>query len=325
LERVLPSFNIMAKPVCGTCNLRCRYCYYTSTPGELYPGITRFMMGDDVLESYVAQYMAAMGQRCDFCWQGGEPLLAGRGFYARALEHEKLYSRSGQVITNSLQTNGTLLDDPWCELLAEHGFLVGISLDGPPRWHDAFRRDRDDSPTFGRAWAGVEMLHRHGVPYNVLATLNSVTAPHAAEIYRYFVDRGIQYVQFIPVLERTVDGTIAAYSCTARQLGDYLCDVFRLWVSQGVGKVSERFIDGVLHQLIFGAPATCLQARRCAGAYVLEFNGDLYACDHFVSQRWRIGNILCRPLEELVTDPRVEEFSRLKTDLPSVCGRLRIP
>jgi len=315
----LRPFNIMAKPVCGVCNLDCRYCYYTSKPRELYPGVETFMMSEEVLDSYTRQYMEALPERCEFGWQGGEPLLAGKEFFRKAVELQVRHGRAGQTVANAMQTNGTLLDDEWCELFAEYKFLVGISLDGPPQWHDAFRRDRAGKPSFHRAWAGLELLEKHGVEFNVLVTLNSVNAPHAADIYRYFVNRGVRYVQFIPILEREPDGRPTDYSCTGEQFGRFMCEVFEQWSSRDVGRVSERLIDSVLHQLIFGAAAMCCYAERCANAHVLEFNGDLYACDHFVFRRWCVGNIMARPLAELVQDPLLEEFSRLKTELPSVC------
>jgi len=309
----------MAKPVCGVCNLDCRYCYYTMKPRELYPGVKRFMMTEAVLESYTRQYLEAMPPRCEFGWQGGEPLLAGKDFFRKAVALQKQHAAKSQVVTNGLQTNGTLLDEEWCRFLAEEKFLVGISLDGPPQWHDAFRRDHAGGPSFHRAWAGLELLRKHQVEFNVLVTLNSANAPHAGDIYRYFANRGIQYLQFIPILERTPDGRPTDYSCTAEQFGRFMLEIFDLWAGRDVGRVSERLIDSVLHQMLFGTAATCCYAERCANAHVLEWNGDLYACDHFVYPQWKIGNIMERPLAELVQDERLEEFARLKTELPARC------
>ena len=319
MSETLRPFNIMCKPVCGACNLDCAYCYYTDKPRELYPDVDKFQMSEEVLESYVRQYLEAMPVQCDFGWQGGEPLLAGKEFFRRAVALQKEHGRDGQTIANAMQTNGTLLDDEWCELFAEHRFLVGISLDGPPEWHDRFRRDHAGNATFHRAWAGLELLRKHHVEFNVLVTLNSANAPHAGNIYRYFANRGIRYVQFIPILERAPDGRPTDYSCTAEQFGQFMLDVFELWASRDVGQVSERLIDSVLHTLIFGRAATCCYAQRCANAHVLEFNGDLYACDHFVYPRWKIGNILERPLADLVRDPRLDEFAKMKTELPTRC------
>ena len=312
-------FNIMCKPVCGVCNLDCCYCYYTMKPRELYPGVKKFMMTDEVLESYVRQYLQAMPERCEFGWQGGEPTLAGLDFFKKAIELQKQYATDDQTVTNALQTNATLLDDEWCEFLAENNFLVGVSLDGPPQWHDTFRRDRANNPTFHRAWGGLELLRKHGAEFNVLVTLNSVNAPHAGDIYRYFTNRGIKYVQFIPILERVRDDVPTDFSCTGEQFGRFMLDVFDIWASRDVGQVSERLIDSVLHTIVFGKASTCCYAERCANAHIVEWNGDVYVCDHFVYKEWCIGNLMDRPLIELVQDPLLEKFARLKTELPSVC------
>ncbi len=319
MTQLIRPFNIMVKPVCGTCNLDCTYCYYTMKPDELYPGVKDFQMSEDVLESFTRQYLDAMPIQCDIGWQGGEPLMRGIDFFRKAVELQKAHTREGQTVTNAIQTNGTLLDDEWCEFLAENKFLVGLSLDGPPQWHDKFRLDKAGNPSFHRAWAGLELMRKHGVEFNILITLNSANAPHAGDIYRYFINRGIKYVQFIPILERDADGKVTDYSCTGEQFGRFMLDVFEIWASRDVGKVSERFIDSVLHTLIYGKSAMCCYSQRCANAHVLEFNGDLYACDHFVFKEWKLGNIMETPLAELVTSKRLDEFDEMKTQLPNTC------
>lgn len=319
MSQILQPYNIMAKPVCGRCNLDCQYCYYTMKPRELYPGVEDFMMTDEVLEAYTRQYLESSGDHVDFGWQGGEPTMAGLDFFRKAVALQKQYARQGQVVANALQTNGTLIDEDWAKFLAENKFLVGLSLDGPPQWHDSFRKDHAGNPSFHRAWAGLELLRKHGAEFNVLVTLNSANAPHVGDIYRYFTNRGIQYVQFIPILERKPDGTPTDFSCTGEQFGKFMLELFDLWARRDVGKVSERLIDNVLHQLIYGTASMCCYAERCANAHVLEFNGDLYVCDHFVYKEWKIGNILERPLPELVRDEKLEEFAAYKTELPNAC------
>ncbi len=310
----------MVKPVCGVCNLSCGYCYYKDKPRELYPAETRFQMTPEALESFTRQYMALHPERAEFGWQGGEPMLAGREFYRRAVELQRQFGRPGQTVANALQTNGTLLDEAWCDLLAEHRFLVGLSLDGPPPWQDAFRKDAAGAGSFARAWKGLELLRARGVEFNVLVTLHRANVPHAADLYRYFVNRGVRYVQFIPILERDAAGRPAEFSCTPQQYGRFLVEVFRLWRARDVGRVSERFIDSVLHQLLFGSPASCCQAPRCANAFVLEYNGDLYACDHFVAPDYRLGNILEMPLAAMVGSERQRRFGLAKREaLPRYC------
>jgi len=320
VSKIVLPFHIMCKPVCGTCNLDCRYCYYTMKPKELYPDATRLQMTAETLESYTRQYLEAMPVRCEFGWQGGEPLLAGKDFFRRAVDLQRTLGRSGQTVSNGLQTNGTLLDEEWCEFFREHRFLVGVSLDGPAQVHDVYRRDKAGEPTWHRAWAGLERLQKHRVEFNVLVTLNSVNAPHAGNIYRYFVNRGVRYLQFIQILERR-PGTDepTEFSCTPAQFGRWMLDVFEQWASRDVGRVSVRFIDDALHALLYRRASTCVHSQRCAAAYVLEWNGDLYACDHFVYKEWRLGNLLETPLLEILRGDRLEEFAALKTDLPAAC------
>jgi uncharacterized protein len=276
-------------------------------------------MTDAMLETFTRQYLAAQPQRVEFSWQGGETLLAGQELFRRAFALQRQFAQPGQQITNALQTNGTLLDESWCDLFAESDVLLGVSLDGPPAWHDHFRRDAAGQGSFDRAWAGIELLRRRGVQFNVLVTLNSRNAAQAGDLFRYFVNRGIGYLQFIPILERDEAGRPTDFSCTPELFGRFCVDVFRLWRQRYVGVVSERLIDSVLHTLVYGTAAMCCHAPRCANAFVLEWNGDLYACDHFVFERFRLGNIERTPLEELVVSPAVEEFARLKTELPAAC------
>jgi uncharacterized protein len=319
MASTIQPFNIMCKPVCGICNLDCSYCYYTAKPRELYPGPRKFLMPDDVLEIYIRQYIEAMPVHVDFGWQGGEPLLAGKEFFRKVVGLQRRYAHGGQEIANAIQTNATLLDDEWCELLAENHFLAGVSLDGPAQWHDSFRLDKQGQPTFHRAWGGVELLRKHKVEYNVLVTLNSVNAPHAGDIYRFFVNRDIRYLQFIPILERDAEGNVRPFSCGPDQWGQFLLDVFDQWAGRDVGKVSERFIDNVLHKIIFNKAAMCCYSDRCANAHVLEYNGDLYVCDHFVYRQWKIGNITERPLVDMLADALLEQFAQLKCQLPAAC------
>jgi len=320
VSQAVRPFHIMCKPVCGVCNLDCRYCYYTMKPDELYPGVQRFQMADEVLREYTRQYLEAMPVRCEFGWQGGEPLLAGKDFFRRAVAYQKEFGRSAQVVSNGLQTNGTLLDDEWCAFLAENKFLVGVSIDGPPQVHDANRVDRQGRPTSQRVWKGVDLLRKHEAEFNVLVTLNSTNAPHAGNIYRYFVNRGVNYLQFIPILERRGGSDEPAdFSCTAEQLGRWMLEVFEQWAGRDVGRVSVRFIDDALHVILYGKASTCVHSQRCAAAHIVEWNGDVYACDHFVFKEWLLGNLMETSLAEVLRNPRLEEFAALKTDLPEAC------
>ncbi len=313
-------FHIMAKPVCGVCNLDCRYCYYTMKPRDLYPDFERFQMTEETLETYTRQYLECLPERAEFGWQGGEPMLAGIDFYRKAVEFQDRYKTDGQTVTNGFQTNGTLIDEAWCDLFLERGFLIGISIDGPAQVHDAFRLDGAGRPSWHRAWRGLEMLQEKGVEYNVLSTLNRANVVHGANLYRFLVNRGVRYLQFIPILERLPGSDEpTAFSSGGEAYGRFLLEIFEQWAARDVGKVSVRFFDDALHTILFGRASTCVHSDRCAAAHVLEWNGDLYACDHFVYREWRLGNIHETPLAELRQGDLLEAFSRLKTDLPAMC------
>ena len=318
LNNIYP-FTIIAKPVSGICNLNCKYCYYVSKPKELYPQVKSFLMTDETLSSFIKQYIEAMPQYCSFHWQGGEPLLAGKDFFKKVVSLQNTHRLPNQIITNALQTNGTLLDEEWCDFFRENHFLIGISIDGAPQWHDYYRKDRNGNNTFYQTWAGLELLEKTGVDFNVLVTLNNRNISHGGNIYRYFTNRNIRHLQFIPIVERTKDGRIADFSCNAEQYGKFLLETFEIWFNRDIGKVSVRFFDNVIHTILYGQSEMCCYARRCANAFVLEFNGDLYVCDHFVFPEWKIGNILETPLVELLQSSKIEEFAKLKTELPDVC------
>lgn len=314
-------FNIMIKPVCSTCNLDCAYCYYKTKSKELYGTDAVLRMSDDLLEDFTVQYIRAMPGVCTFNWQGGEPLIVGLDFFRKAVGLQKKHAGPNQLIGNNIQTNGTLLSEEWCRFFRDNQFLVGISIDGPEALHNMFRRDVEGQGTFLPAWKGLELLRKHGVEFNVLVALNSENTPKGKEIYQFLVSQGIKHMQFIPVIERKTDGTMADFSCSPRHLESFLVDVYSCWKDRDVGKVSVRFIDDLLYYLFYGQSPICCNGRKCAHAFVLEWNGDLFACDHFVFKDWLIGNISSQPLEKLIQSPMVEKFAGLKTDLPAECRR----
>jgi len=314
-------FNVMIKPICSTCNLDCAYCYYKTKSKELYGSASGIKMSVALLEDVTVQYLRTMPQTCAFNWQGGEPLIAGLDFFRTAIKLQKKHAYPNQLIANNIQTNGTLLTEEWCRFFKENNFLVGISIDGPETSHNRFRRDREGKGTYSSAWTGLELLRKHDVEFNVLVTLNSENTSKGKKTYRFLVNRGVRYIQFIPVMERNPDGSIADFSCAPRELEKFLVDVYSCWKEHDVGKVSVRYIDDLLHYLLYRRPAICCNSRKCANAFVLEWNGDLFACDHFVFKEWLIGNIKREPLEELLKSPVVEKFARLKTDLPEECRK----
>jgi uncharacterized protein len=324
------SFHVMVKPRGPICNLTCAYCYYLSKE-RLYPG-SDFRMGDELLESFTRQYIEAQRvPEVTFGWQGGEPLLMGLDFFRRAVELQERYRPAGTRIVNTLQTNGVLLDDRWCRFFRAHDFLVGLSLDGPRELHDAYRRDKGGAPTFDRVMQGLELLKTHGVEFNVLATVHAANAPHPLEVYRFFRDQvTARFVQFIPIVQRESETGFQAgpaltpRSVTGTQYGDFLIAVFDEWVRRDVGRVFVQIFDVALAAWMGQRPGLCIFDETCGLALALEHNGDLYACDHFVEPRYRLGNIQDTPLVELVGSAQQRQFGQDKRDaLPRACRECR--
>jgi uncharacterized protein len=320
----------MIKPRGPICNLDCAYCYYLSKE-RLYPG-SEFRMGDELLESFTRQYVEAQRvPEVTFGWQGGEPLLMGLDFFRRAVELQERCRRPGTRVVNALQTNGVLLDDEWCRFFRARDFLVGLSLDGPRRLHDAYRRDRGGAPTFDRVMQGLEALKRHDVAFNILATVHAANARHPLEVYRFLRDDvGARFVQFIPIVQRQ-DGAdsrqaagVTSRSVTGQQYGDFVVAVFDEWVRRDVGRVFVRIFDVALAAWAGQRPGLCVFEETCGLTLALEHNGDLHACDHFVEPRHRLGNVGQTPLVELVGSAQQRRFGRDKRDgLPRVCRGCR--
>jgi uncharacterized protein len=314
-----PAFHVMLKPRGPVCNLACDYCYYLSKQ-SLYPD-AGFLMSDEVLEAFTRQYIGAQNvPEVTFGWQGGEPLLMGLDFFRRAVALQQANHRPGVRVINALQTNGTLLDDAWCRFLHEHDFLVGLSLDGPREMHDTHRLDKSGKPSFDRAMAGLAYLKAHKVEFNILTTVHAANAEHPAEVYRFLRDEaGTHFIQFIPIVARDGDG-VSPQSVTAKQYGDFLIGVFDQWVRRDVGRVFVQVFDVALAAWTGQRPGLCVLDKTCGNALVLEHNGDLYSCDHFVEPHHRLGNILDTPLVEMVGSEQQRRFGLGKRDaLPEVC------
>jgi len=285
-------------------------------------------MSDELLESFTRQYIQAQRvPEANFAWQGGEPLLAGQQFFRRALELQERYRPPGMHITNSLQTNGTLIDDQWAALFHEYEFLIGLSLDGPRDVHNAFRRDKSGAPSFGRVMRGLDALKKHDVQFNILTTVHSANAGRPVEVYQFLRDEvETQFIQFIPIVKRINDTgfqegmEVEPYSVTARQYGDFLIAIFDEWVRHDVGQVFVQIFDVALAAWSGHRPGLCVFEPTCGTALVMEHNGDLYSCDHFVEPRCLLGNILETPLVELAGSEQQHTFGRLKLDLlPPAC------
>jgi uncharacterized protein len=330
-EEHMSDFHLLAKPTGPICNLDCEYCFFLSKEA-LYPG-DRFRMADELLDSYLRQLLESHPSgEVTVAWQGGEPTLMGVDFFRRAIELAERHRRRDQVVSHTIQTNGTLLTDEWCELLSAHRFLVGISIDGPPRLHDRYRVDKRGNPTSAKVLRGLDFLKRHQVDFNVLCTVNAANQDHPLEVYRYLRDElEVNHIQLIPIVERDNDtGFQEGDSVTGRSVepaawGRFLIEIFDEWLRGDVGRVFVQTFDAALAAW-YGLPSSlCIFAETCGNALALEHNGDLYSCDHFVEPAHLLGNIRDTHMAKLISSPQQVAFGRAKADtLPDYCRRCEV-
>ena len=324
---------IMTKPVGAVCNLACEYCYYTEK-SKLYVNNPKHVMSDELLEKFIKEYIGCQtSPEILFTWHGGETLMRPLSFYKRVMELEKQYGR-GRTISNCIQTNGTLLNDDWCKFFRDNNWLVGVSVDGPQRFHDEYRRNCQGKPSFIKVMKGINLLKKHGVEWNGMAVVNDYNADYPEEFYQFFKDIGCQYIQFAPIVERLSyheDGRhlatpleknekLADFSVSPEQWGDFLCALFDLWVKEDVGRYFIQIFDATLANWVGEQPGVCSMARTCGHAGVMEFNGDVYSCDHFVFPEFKLGNIYEKSLIEMMYSDRQLKFGQDKFDkLPRQC------
>jgi uncharacterized protein len=321
--------HVLAKPTGAICNLGCEYCFFLEKE-QFYPG-SHFKMSDELLEAYIRQLIEAHRSNCvTVAWQGGEPMMRGLDFFRRALAYQEKYKKPGMTFENTIQTNGTLLTDAWCELLRENDFLVGISIDGPRELHDHYRVDKRGRPTFDKVMRGLRLLQKHGVEYNVLTTVNNINADHPLDVYRFLRDEaGTEWIQFIPVVERlNDDGTtlrqqgsaVTHRSVEPAQFGRFLIGVFDEWVRNDVGRTFVQTFEATVRSWLGMGTGMCFFDPTCGHGVALEHNGDLYSCDHFVEPDYLLGNIEQEHLLELVNSDFQVKFGRDKQDtLPRYC------
>lgn len=345
LKRTRLPLSVVAKPTGAACNLDCQYCFFLSK--ELLYDAPRQLMNDEVLERYVAEYLAASGDgEVTMLWQGGEPTLRGLPFYRRLVELCETYRRPSQTVVHALQTNGTLIDEEWAQFLAEHDVLVGVSMDGPEDVHDAYRVNKAGRGTHSMVLRGWNYLQAAGVRCNILCTVHHANEDRGAEVYRYFRDElGATYLQFIPIVERVeakdlakaeagwrtdtgarllyqqTGDAVTSRSVDPHKYGRFLLDVFNEWIASDVGTVFVQDFDSALSSL-FGQYSVCVHAPECGNNLAMEFNGDIYACDHWVEPDWKLGNIGEAPFSELAATETMREFSKKKNDqLTDQCRR----
>jgi uncharacterized protein len=323
---VPPAFHVMLKPRGAICNLDCKYCYFLAKE-HLYPG-SKFRLGESLLEEYTRQYIEAQQvPEVTFAWQGGEPTLMGLDFFKLAVKFQQKYRQPGMRIYNALQTNGTLIDDDWAQFFHQNDFLIGLSLDGPRELHDAYRVDKGGRPTFDTVMRGLNTLKKHRAEFNILTTVHAANAGYPLEVYRFFRDEvGTTFIQFIPIVERDNDtgyqegDRVTDRSVTAKQYGDFLSAIFDEWVRRDVGRVYVQIFDVSLGVWAGQRAGLCIFGETCGDALAMEHNGDLYACDHFVEPKYKLGNIKDIPLIELVASEKQRKFGQDKRDtLPQYC------
>ena len=325
---------VMLKPAGAHCNLACKYCYYLEK-NKLYPTAQRHLMSDEMLEQFTREYIEAQTMsQVLFTWHGGEPLLRSIDFYRKALSLQQKYA-GGRRIDNVIQTNGTLLTDEWCEFFAQNHWLVGISIDGPQPYHDHYRLTAAGKPSWQKVMQGIKLLKKHGVEWNAMAVVNAYNVNHPLEFYRFFKENGCQFLQFTPIVERQTrheDGrTLASLadkneiplseaSVTPEQWGYFLSAIFDEWVRKDVGKIFVEIFDCTLANWMGISPGICAYSKECGHAGVMEHNGDVYSCDHFVFPEYKLGNIRDHSLIDMLYGEQQQEFSRLKhSSLPRQC------
>jgi uncharacterized protein len=314
--------NLLIKPSSYNCNIDCSYCFYKRVE-EVYPN-KRAMMTLDTAQVLIEKTLALGLSRNSYCWQGGEPTLLGLDFYKEIVRMQKRNILPGQVVENSLQTNGLLLDEEWCAFLRENNFLVGLSLDGPEEFHDRYRIFSNGSGTFDRVMERIELLKEHKVDFNILTLLTDVNIHSPERIYSFLRDNDLNYLQFIPCIERDPQsGDLLPFSINGRELGEFYCTLFDLWMEDGFPYVSIRLFEDILIYYVDGVHTSCGWLKECGSYLLVEHNGDCYPCDFFVYPKWKLGNITEESFESIMRNPLRAEFGRMKSRINSECNDCR--
>jgi len=311
--------NIMAFPAGPICNLHCKYCYYYNKTG-LYPEVNNFQMSEEVLEEYIKQYIELQPDPyIAFGWQGGEPTLRGLPFFKKAVSLQKKYLPTDWQCQNSFQTNGTLLTKEWCKFFKENNFLIGISIDGPRELHDSYRTDKEGNPSFNSVMKGLNLLKTFDIDYNILCTVNNINAKYPLKVYHFFKEQKINFIQFIPIVE-CINEKISIQSVDSRSFSRFLITIFDKWILNDYGEIFIQIFEECVSAWLGFGTTLCTFKKTCGAAPVMEYNGDLYTCDHFVFPEYKLGNILETSIIELANSPILYEFGHSKlTDLPNIC------
>jgi uncharacterized protein len=315
-------FQIFSKPAGAVCNLDCRYCYYLQKK-LLYSDTESFRMPDDVLTDYIAQQIACTpDSTIQFFWHGGEPTILGLDYFQKIIDIQQKVKPEGVRIINNIQTNGILLTDDWCRFLAKEGFSVGLSIDGPQRLHDAYRLTKGEKPTHKQVMQAYRLLRQHKISVDLLCVIHDRNVREPLAVYRFFKEMKVQYISFIPLVERDNSGEDALTGRTvpADAFGVFLCDVFEEWVRQDMGRIIVQIFEEAARPAYRQNHSLCIFRPTCGDLPVIEHNGDIFACDHFVDRDHLLGNICQTSLISIIESPELAAFGRAKQDkLPRYC------
>lgn len=311
-------FSLLIKPAGPDCNLDCKYCFYSIK--NQYFGENRHRMSDRILEKMILEFLALNFSQASFAWQGGEPALMGLDFYRKAVQLQKIYAMPNQQISNAFQTNATLINEEWCEFFHEYNFLVGISLDGPQKYHDYYRQDFQGQGTFDKVMQSIELCKKYKVEFNILVLLNDQNVKHPDELFDFFTNLGIKFLQFIPCVEKDPnDAIIADFAVTGRQYGEFMLRIFERWQDYGLHEVSIRLFDSIMNYIVYGRHSNCTFNKSCSDYIVIEHNGDAFCCDFFVGDDYKLGNLNNSSIRELYNSPVKSEFAASKRKISNKC------
>lgn len=313
-------FSLLVKPASADCNLKCDYCFYLDHC-SFYPESKKHRMSEVVLERMISTYMSTRQPNYAFGWQGGEPTLMGLDFFKKVTELQQKHGRSGVMVSNGLQTNGTLIDDAMAEHFGKYQFLLGVSVDGPEYVHDHYRRNRAGQGSHATIMRNIERLRQHNVEFNILVLVNQFNVDKATEIYTWFMEQGFHYLQFIPCVEFDQDNKPLPFAINGEQWGDFLCEIYDIWHKTDTRKVSIRFFDSLLNLLVHGTRNVCHIGDNCCQYFVVEHNGDIFPCDFFVRKELVLGNIMDMDWSQALKSERYHEFGRQKAEWSALCSK----
>ena len=315
----MKEFSLLIKPASADCNMDCNYCFYLEK-SMLYPDKNIHRMSEATLEKLISSYMETSQECHTFGWQGGEPLVMGVEFFKNAARLQKKYGKTGSLVANGLQSNGTLIDEDFAKHFSKYKFLLGVSLDGPQYIHDHYRKSSGGKETFEKVMRGLRVLRANNVEFNILVLVNDFNIDKAVEIYRFLVDNGFYFHQYIPCVEFDEKGNLKPFYINGEQWGSFLIDLFNQWYPRDIHKVSIRLFDSILNHLVYQKANICHMGNNCRQYLVVEYNGDVYPCDFFVTKDLKLGNINDDSWEELICSDAYIEFGKAKSNYGPICS-----